>query len=107
MGRWIGKTTVRDASRESGLRIAETEIDIAAVSRDKKQYLVGEYELKGRPFTYGEYLDTRAKLPPQKENADFFYALFSESGFDDKVREAAKKEAGIYLYSLEQIVAGK
>lgn len=107
MGRWAGKTTVRDASRESGLRIAETEIDIAAVSRDKKQYLVGECKFKGRPFTYGEYLDTRAKLSPQKENADFFYALFSESGFDDKVREAAKKEGGIYLYSLEQIVAGR
>ena len=28
MGRWTGKTTVRDKNMESGLRIAETEIDL-------------------------------------------------------------------------------
>ena len=33
MGRWMGKTTVRDEKAESGLRIAETEIDLLAIGK--------------------------------------------------------------------------
>lgn len=43
IGRFFGKTTVRDASRQTGIRVAES--------------------------------------------AEFYYALFLESGFDDKVRQ--------------------
>lgn len=42
MGRWTGKTTVPDDSAASGLRIAETEINLLCVDRDAKKYLVGE-----------------------------------------------------------------
>ena len=31
MGRWTGKTTVRDKNAENGLRIAETEIDLLGI----------------------------------------------------------------------------
>lgn len=104
MGRWMGKTTIRDTSHEKDLRVAETEIDIVAVSREMDQYLIGECKFKSDPFSYSEYLDTLAKLSPQKEQSKFFYALFSESGFDDKIYEAAKQDDSLHLYSLEQIV---
>lgn len=107
MGRWYGKTTVRDTAQEKGFRIAETEIDIVAVSRQMKEYLIGECKFKGRPFRYSEYLDTCAKLTPQKEQADFFYALFSEEGFDDKICEEAKQGQNLHLYTLNDIVCCK
>lgn len=36
-GRWTGKTTVRDKSSDAGYRVTETEIDILALSQDKKK----------------------------------------------------------------------
>ena len=103
MGRWFGKTTVRDEKTANGLRTAETEIDLLAVDRDAKQYLVGECKFKRTPFSYAEYLDTTAKLAPLKETAKFYYALFSESGFDKRVTDCATGEK-TQLYSLDQIV---
>ena len=103
MGRWFGKTTVRDEKTANGLRTAETEIDLLAVDRDAKQYLVEECKFKRTPFSYAEYLDTTAKLAPLKETAKFYYALFSESGFDKRVTDCATGEK-TQLYSLDQIV---
>ena len=103
MGRWTGNTTVRDTKAENGLRTANTEIDLLAIDRSGKEYLVGECKFKKEPFTYGEYLDTLAKLTPLKKDAKFHYALFSENGFDDKITADAEKD-GTALYDLEQIV---
>ena len=100
----MGKTTVRDKNAENGLRMAETEIDLLGISRDGKEYLVGECKFKHSPFAYGEYLDTKAKLAPQKEKAKFYYALFSESGFDDKIMAEAQGSESLCLYDLEAIV---
>lgn len=102
MGRWIGNTTVRDTSAENGLRVTNTEIDLLAIDKDAKQYLVGECKFKKEPFTYGEYLNTLAKLTPLKTSAEFYYALFSENGFDDKITADART-GGVQLYGLEQI----
>ena len=107
MGRWTGKTTVRDADMPGGTRVAGTEIDIVAVSRGLKDYLVGECKFKGKPFGYGEYLDTACKLGPQKEKANFYYALFSESGFDKKIQAEAAENDRMLLYSLSDIVGKK
>ena len=107
MGRWTGKTTVRDSEKPGGMRVAETEIDIVAVSRGLKEYLIGECKFKGKPFSYGEYLDTACKLAPQKEKADFYYALFSESGFDKKIQQEAAGNQRLLLYSLADIVGKK
>ena len=107
MGRWTGKTTVRDTSAPGGTRIAETEIDILAVSRSRKEYLICECKFKNKPFSYSEYLDTIAKLTPQKEKADFYYALFSELGFDNKIKEADNINKRLWLYKLSDIVSGK
>lgn len=104
MGRWFGKTTVRDTTWKNNLRTAETEIDIVALSQNKQEYLVGECKFKESEFTYSEYLEVSGKLMPQKESAKFFYALFSESGFDHKLCEAEKQDRNLYLYSLHDIV---
>lgn len=104
LGRWTGKTTVRDKNAENGLRTAETEIDILGIGRDAKEYLVGECKFKHSPFSYSEYLDTAAKLAPQKETAKFYYVLFSESGFDDRIAAEAGTSEELCLYDLETIV---
>lgn len=104
MGRWTGKTTVRDKDAPKGIRVAETEIDILGVEKDGKEYLIGECKFKKAPFGYSEYLDTFTKLTPLKDTAKFYYALFSESGFDDKLVSEADNNDNITLYNLNQIV---
>lgn len=104
MGRWTGRTTVRDKSATKGMRVAETEIDLLGIGRESQEYLVGECKFKKEPFDFSEYLDTKAKLTPLKETAKFYYALFSESGFDEKVIAEAEKESDVQLYTLSEIV---
>lgn len=104
MGRWMGKTTVRDKDAANGLRVTETEIDLLGIDRDAKKYLIGECKFKKVPFGYSEYLDIKAKLTPLKETSKFYYAFFSETGFDEKVIEAATNESNLMLYDLSQIV---
>ena len=101
MGRWWGKTTVR---RKDKTEVQETEIDLLAVSQKADQYLVGECKFKGRTFSYAEYLDTSAKLSQQKEKAEFFYYLFSESGFDDNLTAEAEKNDHLTLVGLGNVV---
>ena len=104
IGRWMGRTTVRDKDAATGTRVAETEIDVLCIDKDAAAYMVGECKFKGVPFSYSEYLETKAKLTPLKEKAKFYYALFSESGFDKKIAEEAKKDNNVLLYDLRQIV---
>ena len=103
MGRWMGKTTIRDKNAENGLRLGETEIDLLCIDQKAEKYLIGECKFKKEAFTYTEYLNMLAKLTPLKEKAAFYYALFSENGFDEKITEEAKTN-GTLLYALEQIV---
>lgn len=106
MGRWWGKTTVR--RKENQTELADTEIDLLAVSKQADKYLVGECKFKGKPFRYSEYLDTVAKLSNYKDRAQFYYYLFSESGFDERVVEEAEKGDGrVALCGLDEIVGYK
>ncbi|MBQ3778015.1 MAG: hypothetical protein II835_08050, partial [Fibrobacter sp.] len=75
-----------------------------AISADKGKYLVGECKFKGKPFTYGDFLDTETKLSPQKEKAEFYYYLFSESGFVEKLNDEVRKNRNLHLVSLDDIV---
>ena len=104
MGRWTGRTTVRDKEAQNELRVAETEIDLLAIDRGAKEYLVGECKFRRSPFAYSEYLDTVAKLTPLKGKAKFYYALFSESGFDAKIISESETTEELCLYDLETIV---
>jgi len=67
---------------------------------------VGECKFKGRPFSLTEYLGTSAKLSQQKEKAEFFYYLFSESDFDDNLTAEAEKDDHLTLVGLEDVVNG-
>ena len=107
MGRWTGKTTIYDKDAPDGTRLGETEIDLLAISRGENEYLVGECKYKVEPFSYGEYHRTRVKLTPLKKGAEFYYALFSRSGFDEKVTAEAEGNSHLQLFGLEQIVNGK
>ena len=102
LGRWWGKTTVRDERAQGGIRHAETEIDLLGMSGDAKKYLVGACKFKRAPFRYADYLNTRAKLQALQEKAQFYYAFFSESGFAEKVQELAGED--VRLFSLHEIV---
>ncbi len=101
MGRWFGKTTVRVKNE---LELAETEIDILAISSQDKKYLVGECKYKDSEFTYSDYLDTAAKLDDEKKKSEFYYALFSKSGFNQKIIDKAKSDKSIVLFDLKDIV---
>lgn len=103
MGRWLGKTTLRDEKKPGGLRTAETEIDILCIDKNATEYLAGECKFKGEPFSYAEYLNIIAKLSKLKEKTKLHYALFSESGFDQKIVDCAV-ENKTRLYTLSQIV---
>ncbi len=106
IGPLVRENTVRAPNAPERLRTAETEVDLVALSRDRKQYLIGECKFKGQPFRYGEYLDTAAKLTPLKKNAEFFYVLFSESGFDERILQEAEQNDHLQLYDMEDIVVG-
>ena len=106
IGRWWGKTTIRDVKAKTGTAIAETEIDLLAIGTDAREFLVGECKFKKVPFSYTEYLDTLAKLAPLKENATFYYIFFSASGFDEKIEKAAKEDDRLRLCDLNTIVGG-
>ena len=59
----------------------------------------------GKTETLKEFCkDKMAKLTPLKETAKFYYALFSESGFDDKIIAEAEKENNLQIYDLQKIV---
>lgn len=106
IGRWMGRTTVRDKDAASGLRVAETEIDMLGIDRDAKKYLVGECKFKNTPFAYSEYLDTKMKLSSLQDTAEFYYILFSKSGFDERLILEAEREDHLEIYELEQVVNG-
>lgn len=70
--------------------------------KSRKLFSLG-MQIQKEAFTYAEYLNPLAKLTPLKEKAQFYYALFSENGFDEKIT-ADTKSSGTLLFSLEQIV---
>lgn len=102
MGRWFGKTTVRVKDK---LEIAETEIDILAIAPQEYKYLLGECKFKDSNFNYSDFLDLTSKLNDEKDDTDYYYyALFSKSGFDEKIIEKAKNSNSILLFELKDIV---
>ena len=104
IGRWTGKTTLRDENSLNSLRTAETEIDILCVDREARNFLVGECKFKNSPFSYDDYLNTVAKLSKLKESSEFHYAFFSANGFEDRVIDEAKASSA-QLFNIDDIVS--
>ena len=101
MGRWWGKTTVRQPKTTA---IQETEIDILAYSQYTKEYLIGECKFRTQPFQYSEYLDTKSKFAHEQESHSFYYYLFSENGFANQIIELAKQDTSLHLRTMEDVV---
>lgn len=98
IGRWFGKTTVR---HDQKLIMKETEIDILAISKREKSYLIGECKFKNAPFSYSEYLNTISKLASLNKSNNVYYALFSKNGFDQKIIN--EKNDNLLLFDLKDI----
>ena len=79
--------------------LADNEIDLLAVSKQSDKC-----KFKGKPFRYSEYLDTITKLSDRKNKAEFWYYIFSESGFDEKIIAEAQNNSKLTLCGLNEIV---
>ncbi|MCD7894938.1 MAG: ATP-binding protein [Erysipelotrichaceae bacterium] len=98
IGKWFGKTTVREHNK---LVTKETEIDIFAMSKREKCYLIGECKFKGAPFSYKEYLNTISKLSALNKDNNVYYALFSKNGFDKQILDI--EDDIVLLYGIEDL----
>lgn len=101
MGRSWGKIKTRN--EQGKLITKENEIDILAISNDKKQYLVGECKYKNVPFSYKEYIETTKKINIDN-NELIYYWLFSKNGFDKKILEEVEGNDSVRLSDIDEIV---
>ena len=69
---------------------------------DKDKIL--DYSVLGGIPHYLRQFDPELSL--QKKNARFYYMLFSESGFEEKITDAAGTDPAMRLYSPSDIVGG-
>lgn len=104
IGRWTGKAPVRDPKARGGSRIDETEIDFLANGGPSGDCIAGECKFQSRPFPYSDYLAFKAKLAALGEGRKVCTALFSLSGFDERIRREAKHTPSLLLYDIDQIV---
>lgn len=102
IGKWFGKTTVRNHKSDDEHVVKETEIDILAISKCEKSYLIGECKFKDTAFSYSEYLDVQAKLSSLKKNNKVYYALFSKNGFDSKILQ--ENNEFVLLFDLRKMM---
>lgn len=100
IGRWWGKVTHTDTNGKPFT--AAEEIDILATDRDGRRYLVGECKFRNEQIDMAQYKALQAKL---EWNGEFFYYLFSLSGFTDAVREAAAQSDNLRLVTLAEMMA--
>lgn len=74
----------------------ETEIDICAVSQADRTALLGECKFIKKPVDAGVYneLIKKAEKIPELKGFRIIYAIFSKSGFTDRMRLIAEKANG-------------
>jgi AAA+ ATPase superfamily predicted ATPase len=79
------------------------ELDILAVDKERKKFLVGECKFRKQPFDASELDKLLQKAPSVLAGSEVSYFLFSKSGFTNEVkRRAAEKD--IALIGLEEIM---
>ena len=88
VGRWWNKTD---------------ELDIMAVDRSKKNYILGECKYRNQAFAMSDLRNMQEKVTWLKEDVNKSYWIFSKSGYTEEVRKAAQEE-NIRLVELEEIV---
>ena len=90
IGRWWNKTD---------------ELDIMAVDRLKKNYILGECKYRNQAFEMSDLRNMQKKISWQKEDINVYYWIFSKSGYTEEVRKAAQEE-NIQLAELQEIILG-
>lgn len=90
IGRWWNKTD---------------ELDIMAVDRLKKNYILGECKYRNQPFAMSDLRNMQKKISWQKEDINVYYWIFSKSGYTEEVRKATQ-EGNIQLAELQEIILG-
>lgn len=88
IGRWWNKTD---------------ELDIMAVDKEKKHYMIGECKYKNSMFSLSDFKHMKAKFVPDSYGS-IFYFLFSKSGFTEEVKELQGEE-DIRLVTISELVA--
>ena len=88
IGRWWNKTD---------------ELDIMAVDRFKKNYILGECKYKNQPFAISDFRNMQKKVTWMKEDVNIYYWIFSKSGYTEEVRKILKEE-NIRIVELGEIV---
>lgn len=85
---------------------SNVEIDVVAVDENSKRIIAGECKFYDKPVGIKVYSDLVKKCESISEFSgyDVTYALFSKSGFDDRLREIAENNSGLVLINEENIV---
>ena len=79
------------------------EMDIMAVDRLKKNYILGECKYRNQAFAMSDLRNMQKKISWQKKDINVYYWIFSKSGYTEEVRKAAVEE-GIQIVELREIV---
>ena len=99
IGRWWEKVThIADGKR----RTVSEEIDIVAVDRAERQFLLAECKFRRAPADLDVLRQLQDKFPQKKYHGNYHYMIFSFYGFTERLRDAAAQE-NVRLVSGEEI----
>ena len=82
------------------------EIDIVAADHERRHCLVGECKYRNEKVNLKVFRSLQAKCAhrPVHDDAVFHYWLFSRSGFDDSVKELAKRDPYLHLVEMDELL---
>lgn len=83
-----------------------TEIDIVAADQERRHCLVGECKYRNEKVNLKVLRSLQAKCAylPVHDDAVFHYWLFSRSGFEDSVKELAKRDPYLHLVEMDELL---
>ena len=107
LGRWWGKLNIANTTESGTHKITsvDTEIDIVAVDAQSLNYILGECKFRNAECDCADLDNLMKKSAIVKKDAVVKYALFSKSGFTQRLTARAKEDGSITLYSFSDIIA--
>ena len=83
-----------------------TEIDLVGADHERRHCLVGECKYHSQKVGLKVLRSLQAKCSqlPVADDAVFDFWIFSRMGFDDALLDAAKKDPGLHLVGMEQLL---
>ena len=79
---------------------SSTEIDVVAADQEHESIFVGECKYYDKPVPADVYFDLKKKCDsvPEFCGKHIIYGIFSKSGFEQRLLEAAKENPDLYLF---------